>query len=1153
MLEIANLSHTYANGTVALDDVSLSIPRGMFGLLGPNGAGKSTLMRTVATLQEPTAGTIKFGDIDVLAEPERLRKTLGYLPQDFGVYPRVSAYAMLDQLAVLKGITGKAERKSVVETLLNQTNLWAVRDKAIAGFSGGMRQRFGIAQALIGNPELIIVDEPTAGLDPEERNRFLNLLAGIGDNVVVILSTHIVDDVADLCPRMAVLANGRAAARGQARRPHRLDPRQGVEEGHQARRARAISSQPRGDFDAAVRRQHDRPRPVGYPAQGVRTGRGRARGCLFLDPLVAPPRSLSGSMSMFLGITRFEIRYQLKNPVFWVAIAIFFLIGFGLTASENVSIGTPGGVHENAPAAIAVAMAVFTVFYIFVVTAFVANAIVRDDSTGFGPIVRSTSVTKTQLVLGRFIGGLIIAWLGYLALPLGMAAGVAMPWVDPETVGPQKLAYYAWNYAIFGLPNILLLCAILFALATALRSMMAAYIGVTALVMGYLVTSGVVGQKIEYRDTLARWEPLGNGALGQAIRYWTQNDMNTRLVDLTGTLLFNRIYAIVLALLFLGLAVWRFSMTERAPSKRKLRRLAKQDARAAKAAAVAPALDGGEVVARERTPSRGVQFMTRLRVEVRQVLTSPGLIVLALLGVGLTAANLWFGRSVYGTTDHPTASSVITTVRGGFALFLLIIAVFYGGELVWRERDRKFNEIIDSTPVQAWIMTIPKILALFVVLLIINLVAMATGLFYQLVQGAREFGISQYLIWFIVPTAIYMLQIAVLAVLVQVLSPNKYVGWGVMFVWFVGMIFLNNMGYSNPLYNYPDGPSVPLSDFVGAGSFWKGAWWFHLYWMCFAIILAVIAHLLWPRGTDLGLGVRLRRMMRRLEAVPLTIAGVALLGMAATGVYNYHNIKQLNRYETADDAEKFSADYEKKYLKFEKLPQPAITKVTLDVQLYPKERRLLAAGHYDLRNNSGVPIRDLHLRDGDRDIQWLKLDIPGARLVSDDKKFGYRIYRFDTPLAPGATTSLTFTSQLWHRGFKAFQPDTDLIENGTFVNNFAFTPIIGMSRQGLLSDRAKRRRQGLPPELRPAKLEDMSATRKNYIGSDWVDVRHYADDGRRPDADRAGQPRLGRDEGGRRTAHFLSRRADPQFLLDAIGATTRSRPASTTASAVGLL
>ncbi len=441
MLEIANLSHTYANGTVALDDVSLSLPRGMFGLLGPNGAGKSTLMRTVATLQAPTAGTITFGDIDVLAQPERLRRTLGYLPQDFGVYPRVSAFAMLDQMAVLKGITGKADRKSVVETLLAQTNLWSVRDKAIAGFSGGMRQRLGIAQALIGNPELIIVDEPTAGLDPEERNRFLNLLAAIGDNVVVILSTHIVDDV------RAATAN-------------------------------------------------------------VRQPRGSAR----------------------------------------------------------------------------------------------------------------------------------------------------------------------------------------------------------------------------------------------------------------------------------------------------------------------------------------------------------------------------------------------------------------------------------STP----------------------------------------------------------------------------------------------------------------------------------------------------------------------------------------------------SYETSDEAEKFSADYERKYLKYEKLPRPVVTKVVLDAQLFPSERRLVVNGRYELRNDTNAPIREVHLRSSDRDVEWLKLDLAGARLVSNDADFGYRIYRFDAPLAPGAGTTLAFTSRIWRRGFRAGSPNTDVIENGTFANNGQFTPAIGMGRQGLLSDRTQRRRQGLPAELRMAKLEDMSATARNYAGEDWVmsDITLTTDAGQTPIA--PGNRVSDVTQGGRRTARFVS-------------------------------
>jgi ABC-2 type transport system ATP-binding protein len=212
MLSISGLSHSYDGRTRALDDVSLDIPRGMFGLLGPNGAGKTTLMRCVATLQLPTAGAIEFDGIDVLAQPERLRSVLGYLPQDFGVYPRVSAYDMLDHLAVLKGITARGERRETVEMLLQQVNLWDVRKKALAGFSGGMRQRFGIAQALIGRPRLIIVDEPTAGLDPEERNRFNNLLAEIGENMVVILSTHIVDDVTDLCSRVGLMVAGRIVA-----------------------------------------------------------------------------------------------------------------------------------------------------------------------------------------------------------------------------------------------------------------------------------------------------------------------------------------------------------------------------------------------------------------------------------------------------------------------------------------------------------------------------------------------------------------------------------------------------------------------------------------------------------------------------------------------------------------------------------------------------------------------------------------------------------------------------------------------------------------------------------------------------------------------------------------------------------------------------
>lgn len=220
MLTIRNLSKTYANGVHALNDVTLDIPRGMFGLLGPNGAGKSSLMRTLATLQEADSGAVTLEgvdgkSIDVLRDKDAVRRQLGYLPQDFGVYPKVSAEDLLEHFAVLKGLTVRKQRRDVVDSLLKQVNLWDARKRKLGTYSGGMRQRFGIAQALLGNPRLVIVDEPTAGLDPEERNRFLNLLAEIGENVAVILSTHIVEDVTDLCPTMAIMNKGQVLLTGK--------------------------------------------------------------------------------------------------------------------------------------------------------------------------------------------------------------------------------------------------------------------------------------------------------------------------------------------------------------------------------------------------------------------------------------------------------------------------------------------------------------------------------------------------------------------------------------------------------------------------------------------------------------------------------------------------------------------------------------------------------------------------------------------------------------------------------------------------------------------------------------------------------------------------------------------------------------------------
>lgn len=824
---------------------------------------------------------------------------------------------------------------------------------------------------------------------------------------------------------------------------------------------------------------------------------------------------------MLLGVAKFELRYQLRNPVFWVSLFLFFLLGFGVAASENVSIGTPGTVHENAPFAIASMIALTSLFYLFVITSFVANAVVRDDSTGFGPIIKATSIGKRNYVFGRFLGGLGVALLGYFAVPIGMFFGSIMPWVDAETVGPQNLSYYLWPYLILAIPNILLMSSLLFGLATVTRSMLWSYVGVVIFFMGYLIVTALLASKVEYQAVMAKFEPLGFGALAEATRYWTAAEMNAKLLPLDNNMLFNRALIISLALLILGVTYWRFSVAERATSKRKLKKLARETAtETGKSVSTRIALP--TATKRFDSATTRAQFIVRVKTEVMQVLRSPGLIVLMLLAVINTVAGLFLTQTAYGTPSYPMTANIINNVLQGFTIFVLIIAVFYGGELVWRERDVKIGEIIDSTPAGNWVITIPKILAILLVLLMINIVAMGTGLLFQLFKGAPELGIASYFSWFLIPVTFDMLLVAVLAVFLQAISPNKYVGWGLFLVWFIAGIFLANMGYTNALYRYGSNPAEPLSDMNGAGGFAYGAWILRAYWLAFAVILVVIAHMVWPRGTDTRWRSRLKRVRYNLTGAPVAFIVAALVCMVGTGSYAWHNFKVLNRYETSDEGEKWQADYEKKYLKYENLPRPVVTAVKFDVQIFPTQKRFDVVGSYMLRNDTDKPISEVHVRQGGRDTKFTQLALSGAKLATDDTLFGYRIFRFDSPLAPGAEAKLDFTSQIWHRGFRNGQPATDIALNGTFINNFQFAPIIGMNRQVALQDRTIRRRQGLPAELRPAKLEDMSATRENYVRTDWVmsDITVTTDAEQTPIA--PGSKVADVTKNGRRTARFVS-------------------------------
>jgi len=826
---------------------------------------------------------------------------------------------------------------------------------------------------------------------------------------------------------------------------------------------------------------------------------------------------------MFARIAAFECRYQLKNPVFWVAAGLFFLFSWGFVASEQIQIGGGGGnVHENSPYSLAQTELIFSLFYMFVSTAFVANVIVRDDDTGFGPIVRSTRVGKFDYLIGRFTGALLVIALGFLAIPLGIWIGSAMPWLDPETLGPNRLGSNAFVFFVLALPNILLTSALFFALATATRSMMATYLGVIALLILYTVLNVALSRQPQLEGIMALADPFGLEPFQQATRYWTAAERNTLLPALEGDLLLNRLIWIVVAILCLALAWWAYRFTDKGASRKKQAKQALAEAAEAREPAESAVAAGPLPAPSHDRAAAWAQLRARAGLEMKQVFKSPAFTVLIALGLFNSITGLWFGGDLFGTPALPVTRALVPVLAGSFTIIPLIIAIYYAGELVWRERDRKMHEIVDATPLPNWAYVVPKTLAVSLVLLSTLVISVLAALLVQTIKGYTDYELGKYLLWYVLPTGFDVILFAILAVFIQALSPNKYVGWGIMVLYIVFQSIAQGVGLEHNLYNYGQAPDVPYSDLNGAGSYWKGAWWFRLYWGAFAAILLVLAHLLWRRGTETRLMPRVRRMPARLWGTPGLIAGLALLVMVPTGIWIFYNTNILNEFRTKDEGEAYAAAYEKKYLAYEKLLQPSISDVRLDVSLYPGEQRAEVKGRYELTNLGDRPIRDVHVRLADRQLELRRLDFPGARLASEDKQYRYRIYRLDRPMAPGEKIALSFETRRWQRGFRNRGGDTRMVANGTFLNNFELAPAIGMDRDDLLQERTKRRKYGLSPELRPAKLEDLSATRRPYFGGGWttaeISISTSAD--QTPIA--PGKKLSDTVSGGRRTARFVS-------------------------------
>ena len=779
---------------------------------------------------------------------------------------------------------------------------------------------------------------------------------------------------------------------------------------------------------------------------------------------------------MFGKIAGFEFRYQLRSPVFWVAFVAFFLLIFAATTIPQVQIGSVGATHKNAPVAILQEMGIMSIFAIFALTAFVANVVVRDDETGFGPIIHSTRITKFDYLFGRFTGAFVAGALMMLSLPLGILVGTLMPWLDPSKIGPFRPEDYLYAYFFLVLPTIFVLGAAFFALATATRSMMATYVGVVAFLILYLVLT-VLFQKPQYDHIVGLLEPFGIGALQEVTKYWTTSDSNTMLPPLSGVMLYNRLIWFSLTFVLLAIAYFSYRIESRGAKKATADKKDSVVVRARSGALPAPHFDAASLM---------TQSWQWTRFEMGQVFKSPAFFVLLALGLVNSLGALSFTTERTDYTVLPVTNLMIQTLNGAFSIIPLIVAIYYAGELVWRERDRRTHEMFDACPVPDWAFVIPKILAISLVLVAILSISVLAAVGVQAVKGYFNFEWMHYLLWYIVPQSIEAIELAALAIFVQALSPHKYVGWGVMALIQIALISFGNIGFEHHLYLYGTGIGVQLSDMNGQGTFWIGRAWFQIYWCAFALVLAVLAYGLWRRGTETRIRPRLARLPRRLRGGAGLVMAFGLLVWAASGVYIYYNTNILNEYRTSVGDEAWSADYEKALYGFHTLPTPRITDVTLNVAIYPHDPRVETVGRFIVQNKTGKPLTQVHVR-WPRELKMESLSVQGARVKQRFDRFNYVIYTFDAPLQPGEKRAIDFKTLWQQQGFKNSANLTRIVDNGTFVNNTEITPSLGIDQSSLLRDPVKRRRNGLHGELRPPKLEDDSARMMGpFVDSDWV-------------------------------------------------------------------
>lgn len=783
---------------------------------------------------------------------------------------------------------------------------------------------------------------------------------------------------------------------------------------------------------------------------------------------------------------RFEWREQMRSGLLWMFALFFGLLAFGAMSSEAVQIGGgAGGVFKNAPTVVINILAIFTLLGLLAIAGIASHALLGDFELGTADLVFSQPIRKRDYLVGRMLAAFLACVVVFLVIAGAMLLAQYMPWIDPERLGPTPLGAYAWGLGVMVLPNLVFALGLLGLLAVLTRSILWVYIGLLGYIVGYAVSQSLM-QDLDNVWLAVMLDPLGARALSRTIRYWATEQRNHAIPELSNYILANRALwlAVGLGLIGAAFALFRTERTGTGRGWRRRKRALEAPASAADAAAARPARVPAHVPARGPLVTAR-QFASMLWFDTASVLRSVPLIVMLLFGLANFLPSLFTMDFMYGTPTHPVTSRVADVLQASYSWLLVIVVLFYAGELAARPRVARVNEVTDAMPTPDWMPVLAKLGALFLVVALFQAVGAFAGMLFQLAHGAPV----EPLTWLkiLANGSIFYGLMAMLALALQGITHNKFAGYALVIAVLVAQGVLDALDFSHNLYTIGGAANAPWSDMNGYGHFLPEQLWFQLYWALFMVALLAIATAIWVRGTESAWPRRLKAMRARLRGPVGGVLAASLAGFVALGGWLFWNTNVRNDYIAPDDRRDLMARYEREYKQYEHLPQPKIEAVHIDVDLRPETQTMRATGTYRIANTHDTPIRDIHVHLSDAKALE-SIDFGGQSLAKYDEPLGYRIYRLDKPMQPGERREMTFKVDYHPNGITNGMAQSAIVENGTFFNSDHF-PGFGYQTGAELTDRNERRKRGLGEPTRMPKLEDVAARQATYLtdDADWID------------------------------------------------------------------